>query len=285
MDYYFFHIPNKDTYPPFKNGLYLEEYYLQHSRVELKRKYIPLLWTNFQIDSSFRQHRAIMQSQFDEWIQQNPSDNGYYTIVQYDDGPQLKLPDNTIVFGACTGNIPIPLIYEDTKHTLMNYPKKSFVEKNILCSFVGCFTSTIRNQMFQHLKDNEHFKIIESSGWTPNVAKVNQDKFIETTIDSKFALAPRGYGRSSFRFFECFLLGTIPVYIWDDIEWLPFKHIIDYNRLCISVNIADIGQIEERILAVDEQKYNDMWSYYEEIKHLFTLEGMSREINNIVNHL
>ena len=39
-----FYCRNKDTYPPFKNGLYLEEYFLRKITSEnllLKRKYSP----------------------------------------------------------------------------------------------------------------------------------------------------------------------------------------------------------------------------------------------------
>jgi hypothetical protein len=61
--------------------------------------------------------------------------------------------------------------------------------------------------------------MIHSGGWTPDVNVNLQLVFINTTLESKFALAPRGYGRGSFRFFECFQLGTIPIYIWNDI-WL-----------------------------------------------------------------
>jgi len=39
-----FNCSNKDTYPPFKNGLYLEEYFfqkIQNEAPKIKRKYIP----------------------------------------------------------------------------------------------------------------------------------------------------------------------------------------------------------------------------------------------------
>ena len=36
-------------------------------------------------------------------------------------------------------------------------------------------------------------------------------------------LAPRGYGRSSFRLVECIQMGLIPVYLWDDHEWAPYR--------------------------------------------------------------
>jgi hypothetical protein len=52
-----------------------------------------------------------------------PATTRYMTIVQHDDGPQLQLPSNTIIFGACTGTIPLPLIYEDTTNRLLLYSR------------------------------------------------------------------------------------------------------------------------------------------------------------------
>ena len=281
-----FYCKNKDTYPPFKDGLYLEEYFLRkfdNSKPCLKRKYIPALWTNFQIEGWFGHRKDDMQKSLDAWILANPSDGGYFTVVQYDDGPLLRWPENTIVYGACSGNIPIPLIYQDVRNRLVSYPKKGFHEKSIFCSFVGNITSNhvepnVRDIMFQYFSGNDRFCMIHSGGWTPDVNVNLQLVFINTTIDSKFALAPRGYGRGSFRFFECFQLGTIPIYIWNDICWLPFQDFIDYNRLCISIHISEIGTLEDRLLSITEFEYISMLSYYHEIKYLFELEGMSDRI-------
>jgi len=287
-----FYCKNKDTYPPFKNGLYLEEYFLKKivdEKVELKRKYIPSLWTNFQIEYWFESKKQEMQNSLNKWLDENPCENGYFTIVQYDDGPKLNLPLNTIIYGACSGDIPIPLIYQDINNTLTNIPKKSFAEKNTLCSFVGNITSNhvqpnVRNVMKNVLSTNPKFVFFNSGGWTPSVSVDLQQKFMDLTRDSKFALAPRGYGRSSFRFFECFQLGTIPIYLWNDVEWLPFKNVIDYSRLCISLHISQIDSLEQKLGSITEDDYNKMFEYYNEIKYLFELEGMSnqiiREINN-----
>jgi len=281
-----FYCPNRDNYPPFKNGFYLEEYFLNKLNKEqpvLKRKYIPALWTNFQIENWFQYKKNEMQYSLDEWVKNNPSENGYFTVVQYDDGPLLNLPENTIVYGACSGNIPIPLIYQDVNNTLLSFSKKKFNEKQILCSFVGNITCNnvlpnVRENMFNVLENNPSFKLIKARGWTPLVEKDLQEIFINTTIDSKFALAPRGYGRSSFRFFECFQLGTIPIYIWNDCDWLPFKNIIDYSRLCITIHISEINLLEDILNSITEEKYNKMFEYYNEIKHLFEVEGMCNKI-------
>ena len=287
-----FYCKNKDIYPPFKNGLYLEEYFLRKITNEnhnLKRKYIPALWTNFQIKNWFESKKQEMQGSLNNWLHENPSENGYFTVVQHDDGPNLNIPKNTIIYGACSGNIPISLIYQDINNTLINIPKKTFSEKQILCSFVGNITSNhvkpnVREVMKNVLSKNPKFVFYNSGGWTPSVGIDLQKKFVNLTRVSKFALAPRGYGRSSFRFFECFQLGTIPIYLWNDIEWLPFKNIIDYNRLCISLHISQISSLEQKLESITENDYNKMFEYYNEISHLFELEGMTNQIIKEINN-
>jgi hypothetical protein len=273
-----FFCKNKDTYPPFKNGFYLEEFFLnKFNKLKpiTKRKYIPCSWTNFQIEFDFPSKKEKMNTELKNWLKENPSVHGYFTIVQYDDGCLLDLPENTLVFGACSGNIPIPLIYEDTKNNLISRKiNKSFQEKNILCSFVGSNTHILRSQMINFLNKDKDFLLHVNNFWTPNVDSNSQENFINTTCNSKFCLAPRGYGKSSFRFFEILQLGSIPIYIWDDVEWVPYKDIIDYSLFSISLNINNINKLKDILLSIDEKKYEQMLNEYEKIKHLFTLEGM-----------
>lgn len=284
-----FYCKNKDKYPPFKNGLYLEEYFLKkfiEENPQFKKKYIPVPWTNFQIEGWFRNKKNEMQNDLNEWIKNNPSEDGYFTVVQYDDGPLLNLPDNTIVYGACSGDKPIPLVYQDINNTLENIPKKSFNEKPILCSFVGSKTANnvlpnVRHVMATKLSQKKNFIIKFTDTWTPIVSSQKQFNFINTTLQSKFALAPRGYGRGSFRFFEIFQLGTIPVYIWNDIEWLPFKDKIDYSKICVSINVKDIDKLESILSNISEEQYNTMYNEYTKIKHLLTVDGIYNYIKNL----
>ena len=88
------------------------------------------------------------------------------------------------------------------------------MKKNIFCSFVGNITSNdvqpnVRQVMFDSFSTNPLFKMINSGGWTPIINGALQDIFVRTAIDSRFTLAPRGYGRASFRFFECFTIGKL----------------------------------------------------------------------------
>jgi len=281
-----FYCNNKDTYPPFKNGLYLEEYFLQAWKTKqpvTKRTYLPALWTNFQIESWFGHSKDEMQRALDAYVRMNPNPNGYFTIVQHDDGPQLKLPDNTVVYGACSGHVPVPLIYEDRNGTLEKVSKRSFDDKPILCSFVGNITANsvvpnVRQTMFDVLRGNPKFHLVNSGGWTPVVSKSLQDVFLDMTPKSKFALAPRGYGRSSFRFFEIFKLGTIPVYIYNDANWLPFQDRIDYSKLCIVIHVSKMSELPNILESVTREQYQAMQDYYKSIETYFSLEGMYQEI-------
>lgn len=271
-------------YPPFKNGQYMEEYFLNYIRTneisqdKQGRKYIPALWTNFQTAEWFPNMRDEMQRALDKWINDNPSTPGYYVVVQHDDGPMLRLPPNTKIYGACTGNIPLPLIYEDVENKLENIEKKTFKNKNILCSFVGSITHGVRKNIIDMYKSNTKFKFVLRNGWTNNVEHNHQTDFIDYTINSKFALAPRGYGRSSFRFFEILKLGTIPIYVWDDKNWLPYSDIIDYDSFCITIHISEIDILEEICLSINEKKYEKMLLKYQEIRNIFDLEYMCKYI-------
>lgn len=282
----FFYCKTDIVYPPFKKGRYIEEYFLERFLIDkpiLNRKYIPALWTNFQNSQLFMIKKYEMQNALNEWLRENPSPNGYFAIVQYADGPKLSLPKNTYIYCGSNGNAALPLIYEDVDNKLLNIPRKSFKDKSILCSFVGNQTCNnlmpnVRDIMFKVFKNNKNFKMVDSGGWTNKINNNLQQIFIDVTINSKFCLAPRGYGRSSFRFYEAFLLGVIPIYIWNDINWLPFKDVIDYNKFSIVIHISEINNLENILLNINEEKYNEMLKNYEEYKHFFELEGMTNQI-------
>lgn len=275
MNYTYFTLPNQHCYPPFKNGLYLEEFYLENYNKNLKKKYIPVLWTNIQTSTLYNETK--LQNLVDKWIEENPSSDGYYTIVQHDDSVKIKLPSNTIVFGACNGDIPIPLIYEDKINMLLqdyhdDTYDKYYTYNKYLCSFVGSQTHYIRKKLFSTWKNDKDFYFVTSS-WNVNVDASKQSVFKNVTSQSKYVLAPRGYGKSSFRLFEIIKMNRIPIYVWDDIEWLPYKDIIDWKKCIISIHIKDIENLKQ-ILIEKEPEYESMINNLKKIKQYLTLDYM-----------
>jgi len=48
--------------------------------------------------------------------------------------------------------------------------------------------------------------------------------------------------------------------------------------LCSVIHISEINNLETKLLSINEIEYNKMMEYYNEIKHLFELEGMYNQI-------
>jgi hypothetical protein len=54
----------------------------------------------------------------------------------------------------------------------------------------------------------------------------------ETVLDrSVFAVCPRGYSPTSFRLYEALQVHTIPIYVWEHVEYLPDKNSLIGMRL------------------------------------------------------
>jgi hypothetical protein len=262
------------VYPPFKNGRYMEEFAYEtllakKDEIQTDLVYLPIFWTNLQNHPGFTQSKAKYQIVLDQVLQTYPQNTRYFTIVQHDDGPQLQLPKDTVVFGACTGTIPLPLIYEDTTNRLALLERK---EPDIFASFVGSLTHPVRQRMANAVESRPYIVCRMQKAWNVKVPTEQADEFLDLTLRSKFCLAPRGYGRSSFRFFEAILMDTIPVYFWDDVEWLPYKEHLEYKLF--SVSISDITKTYDILSGISEDRYQEMKLELQKVKHWFTLEGM-----------
>lgn len=269
------------TYPPFKQGRYLEEYFYDavtqnKTNVETDRIYIPAFWTNLQTHPGFEKMKDSLNLILKEKVIAYPEDTKFFTVVQHDDGVQLWLPKNTLVFGSCNGHIPLPLIYEDTNNTIMNYPK--FLYKKYLASFIGSITHDIRKEIHREFNSKVKIYMKPNYTWTNNVSQNNALSFLKLTSESKFCLAPRGYGRSSFRFFEAIQLGIPPVYFWDDEEWLPYKEFINYSDFSISFHSSEIRDVYSFLESISDEAYSKMCSNLSQIKNWFTLDTMVKYI-------
>jgi hypothetical protein len=258
-------------YPPFKNGKYnsMDAHFINYFKqniTNLTSTYIDVNWSamimlGLNYNKYALDYLALMTN----------ADNGkYFTVTQDDYDPRTwaNIPQDTIVFGSCVGSYAIPLLYCDEERRLKSKRTNlMFEEKTILCSFVGSLkTHDVRQIMYDKLKNCTDF-VIEDT-----------DSFIDLTNKSKFVLAPRGNGRASYRFYETLMLNAIPVYIWDDIEWLPFKELIDYDRLCVSINVKDIDTLPDKLRSISRDKYYDMIMYYHSIKYMFTMDFTAKYI-------
>lgn len=258
----------------------MEEYihqYLENckEKIETSWIYLPIYWTAIQNHPSFQSVRYKYEILLQQAIRCYPVNSVFFTCVQHDDGPQLTLPPNTHIFGACSGKIPLPLIYEDTTSQLLSVPRIAFHEKEWIASFVGTLgTHSVRQEMYRAMNGKKGVYFSSREVWSPSVDADAAQRFIEVTQRSRFCLAPRGYGRSSFRFFEAMLMDVIPVYIWDDVEWLPYLQEIDYSQFSISIHCSDLPFLYERLSLITESEYQKMLIKLRHVRRRFELEGM-----------
>lgn len=279
------------VYPPFKHGRYLEEYayeyFLEHQdTIQTDYVYVPVFWTNLQNRAVFSKQREGLALLLQKALALHPTAR-FFTVVQHDDGPLLPLPAGTLVFGACTGAIPLPLIYEDTENTLLHYPRPCLSAdqpKPYLASFVGTLTHPVREKMVRHLENKANVALVTKphQEWTNDVTADAATTFVTLTLQSKFCLAPRGYGRSSFRFFEAMLLDVVPVYVWDDKEWLPYKDKVNYADFAISIQEKDIGKLYNILESISEERYREMQQNLRTHRHLFSLASMCEYITSMM---
>jgi hypothetical protein len=272
------------AYPPYHTGPYLEEYFLYYyfKNIEkfknVKHQYIPVLWTELYL------HVASLVDDLQNDLNELDKEKFYFTVSQHDDAPFQQLPPNTINFSA-GGNqpntIPIPLICSpitDVKE----------VEKDIFCSFVGSITAplegwglvshNLRMKMLETLVDKKEY-VLKPKSWTNEVKKERQDLFLDLTARSKFTLCPRGYGATSFRLYEAMQLKSVPVYIYYEKPHLPFVDRINWNDICVLINIDDIGKLDDTLKNISDEKYANMVKTMQETyQKYFTLEGMCNGI-------
>jgi hypothetical protein len=134
---------------------------------------------------------------------------------------------------ALTYCIDIPLLC--SKHKELPYKS----DRKWLASFMGKFeTHPIREEMRQTLQDREDVHLSES---------MDTQAYIELMADSYIALAPRGYGGQSFRFYEAMQFGCVPMLI-SDIDTRPFKKWIEWGEFTLfwkNTYYIDIDYIED----------------------------------------
>jgi hypothetical protein len=143
-------------------------------------------------------------------------DEKTFTICQYDDGPLVNLGATRLFLASrkSAEGLDIPLLSSPHKKPLWS-PRKRYT-----ASFTGRIdTHPIRGRMVDALNDRPDVAIVDGNH--------GSRYFVRLTLASYFALAPRGYGGSSFRFFEAMQLGVVPILL-GEFDTRPFKKFIDW---------------------------------------------------------
>jgi hypothetical protein len=192
--------------------------------------YLPVFWTRWILNHDFgKRDLHILQNEIN---QLDFDDTRTFTVCQNDDGPMIDLKNVKVFLGSrkIESALDAPLLCDPHKVPFFKPSKK------YLASFVGRMdTHPIRLAMEQNLKALKSIQLVNGN--------VGTRKYIRSLLSSYVALCPRGYGGSSFRFYEAMQLGVHPLLI-GDIDTRPFKRFINWgNYSSFTNNAHDIEKI------------------------------------------
>lgn len=266
--------PTYPVYPPYHSGLYLEDYFCEYyynnyNALQNSRTYIPVSWTTCYINKITEGLQDLLNS-LDQSV-------AYFTVSQHDDAIREVLPPNTINFcaGGNNGGIPIPLVCSSIPDSDIKI--HSNTTRDLLCSFIGSITHPIRKKMIDCIENLPNTVMI-ASRWNKNVSNDKYLDYLKIGLRSKFLLCPRGYGLNSFRLYESFQLGCVPVIITDKL-FLPWADELDWSSFCVIAQDSDIKNLYYNLKNISDDNYKSMLNLGKlAYQKYFTLESTCKNI-------
>jgi hypothetical protein len=201
----------------------------------------------------------------------------YFTVCQSDEGLReisIQHPNIFTISAGGFGHVAIPLIKgEDTFAPL----PATFELSVIFCGNLKQHSrpEAMKNFESSLVKFKQPYKISSYSGNWPQELR-----------STRFPLAPRGYGRSSYRFTEIVHSGRCPIYIYDDFAWMPYlgtnASIEKYGFMVRNSDSRGIDEIVARIANMSDSEYRSMADNAASFRHLFTYKGVIDQIQMFI---
>lgn len=171
-----------------------------------------------------------------------------FTVCEYDlrSMRDIDLCDMVVFTASRRGDsddIDIPLLC--SRH------KSQGMKKSYLASFIGnTQTDGIRMEMQEKLGNRKGVEILDGN--------MGPDFFVRLIEASYIALAPRGHGGQSFRFYEAMDLGVVPYHIGMP-DTRPFKRWIDWDKCSLyapAVKDIYLPKDEKELKSMGRDAYN-----------------------------
>lgn len=200
-------------------------------------------------------------------------DDVIYVMVNQDDqGITSRLaamkPNILVLSAGGYGNVPIPLIkgelpYHPIVASPTAPPNARFQFSHELSFFGNARKQLARGKMLATVS-----KCAEQSGLRFD-NELHVEDYAKEISNSKFNLAPRGFGRTSYRLAEIIQLGRVPIYLYDDESWLPYEgspasvvsigYSASAQEICSLLKDIKSDQIKDKLVKV--HKYRSLYSY------------------------
>ncbi len=191
--------------------------------------YLPIYWTRYHVTHNYA--KTGLEALQREVARRIIDDKRTFTICQYDDGPLVDLGRTVQFLGSRKGEegIDVPLLSYPHKLPAVDPPKQW------LASFAGRLrTHEVRADMQRVLGPRQDIDIQDT--------RKTSRFFVDLILRSYVSLCPRGWGGSSFRFYESMQLGVVPLLI-GSIDTRPFKRFLNWSIMSLYARTAEEANV------------------------------------------
>ncbi|OII73186.1 uncharacterized protein cubi_02418 [Cryptosporidium ubiquitum] len=277
----------------------------QYSKGEIKKcnvsepiplVYVPIFWTSIQRNKVDLNVKKGWQIEAQNVLNSLNNETLYFTVLQDAEGfkksnLKFKSMSNLIVFnagGATTGfkQIPIPLIKGELQYEGLDAKKDIWLSSTIVKTRFPVRKKLFETFKFYNVTDEMLDKMISFETFRNNTNQFihyQGDRFKQVIQRSIFHLCPRGFGRTSFRLYEAIQLGTIPIYIWDDVNWIPYGNLME--RIGVIIHVSQIGDLFDILNTFSKDELEFKFQQIKKYKHWFTYLGITKYILKVIQRL
>jgi len=147
-----------------------------------------------------------------------------YVAVSQDDQGLFQLskhvPNLLSLSAGGYGNVALPLIKDELAYQEFPNPILGNLSFNWV-STVGFYGGAWQFGTVRPFLIRDFTKLLAKKGVQLKHMKARPD-WQNLIAHTKFNLAPRGFGRTSFRLAEIIQIGRIPIYLYSDVPWIPY---------------------------------------------------------------
>jgi hypothetical protein len=148
------------------------------------------------------------------------------------------LPNLLVLSAGGMGHVPIPLL-KQTEGIQNVIPVQN---RSHLATYVGSLSNSphyLRKRLNEQMRN---LSLMHNFTYKTSYGGLNWRTLMTR---SRFSLAPRGFGRTSYHLNEILQMGLIPIHVYDDMPWIPYADL--FHEVGFTVNLDDLAALVLRL--------------------------------------
>jgi len=186
-----------------------------------------------------------------------------------------EMPNVLVLSGGGYGHVPVPLFKQPEKLQ----ERKPMAQRKLLTNYMGSNRNAphdMRAKMIQTLKETA-----AKLGFKDRIHVGFANDWRKVMCNSKVSLCPRGYGRTAFHLVETLQMGLIPVHVYLDIPWVPYRHL--FESIGFSTDVPGLPALLKRLQNMTDSELEQMEARGLQLREShFTVEGMLRQVSSFL---